>query len=262
MQSPLNGAMANPETGAMGPRTARSTWRSRATAAGLVVVSWLGVAPPAAQAHLFHDVYEVPDNQLTRDYLVLARLIDYPYEKFDLATRVYLGEERVRLKPGGFRGWLRRPSEPGMVFKADWQLNRWSGSLAGECERIDAAHGTRLRARIGAGLGARRAEPVKAAFREVFFYLTEEVFQALERHLDQPEATGQLTTFLGRYYGVAHEAWMNVNHRERAVVLRAALDAVERALGDPARGVPPAPEALAQQRERVLRTLREALRLT
>ena len=240
----------------------RSTRRSRATVAGLVVVSWLGVAPAAAQAHLFHEVYEVPDNQLTRDYLVLARLIDYPYEKFHLATRVYLGQERVRLKPGGFRGWLRRPSEPGMVFKAEWQLGRWSGSLAGECARIDAAHGTRLRARIEMELGAGRAEPVKAAFREVFFYLIEEIFQAIERPLDQPEATGPLATFLGRYYGVAHEAWMNVNHRERAVVLRAALDAVGRALGDPGRGVPPAPEALAQQRERVLRTLREALALT
>jgi hypothetical protein len=215
--------------------------------------------PAVADAHLFHDVYEPPDNQLTRDYLLVVKLIDYPYEKFEAALRTYRGEERVRFKPGGFRTWLRRPSEPGMVFKADAQLHRWSGTLAGECRRIDAARGTRLAERIEGGLAARRAEPVKAAFRELFVHLLSELFDALERHLDEPAAAPALYEFLGRYYGVAHEAWMNVNDRERAVVLRAALAAVERALGDRPRGVPPGDEAFAQQRGRVLRTLREAL---
>jgi len=226
-----------------------------------LVLALLVMAPAVVHAHLFHDVYEPPDNQLTRDYLLLVKLIDYPYAKFDVALRTYRGEERLRLKPGGFRTWLRRPSEPGMVFKADAQLQRWSGTLAEECRRIDAAHGTTLDRRIEAGLAARRAEPVKAAFREVFLYLMADLFNALERHLDAPEAAATLYVFLGRYFGVAHEAWLNVNDRERAVILRAALDAVERAFGDPARGLPPAPEAFTQQRARVLRTLHEALAL-
>ncbi|MBI1734203.1 MAG: hypothetical protein HYR51_03420 [Candidatus Rokubacteria bacterium] len=224
----------------------------------LAMLVLLAVIPGTAGAHLFHTVYEVPDNQLTRDYLVLVKLVDYPYEKFDVAARTYRGEERVRLKPGGFRGWLRRPAEPGLVFKAEYQLARWSGTLAGECRRLDAAHGTRFASRIETALAARQAEPVKAAFREAFVFLIAEIFDALERHLDEPEAASTLYQFLGRYHAVAHEAWLNVHDRSRAVVVRSALDAVERALGDRARGVPPAPEAFAQQRTRVLRTLREA----
>lgn len=222
----------------------------------------LAVVPATADAHLFHDVYEVPDNQLTRDYLVLVKLIEYPYERFDVAARTYRGEERVRLKPGGFRGWLRRPVEPGLVFKADYQLARWSGTLAGECRRLDDAHGTRLGQRIETALAARQAEPVKAAFREAFVFLTAELFDALERHIDEPEATSTLYRFLDRYHGVAHEAWLNVHDPTRAVIVRSALDAVTRTLGDRARGVPPAPEAFAQQRTRVLRTLRQAFGIT
>src|SRR3970040_1059932 len=86
-----------------------------------------------AEGHLFHQIFEVRDNQLTKDYLVVVRLVDYPYEKFDLAEDVYRGEQRVRLKPGGFRTWLRRSMEPGMVFKADYQIHRWTGRLEGEC---------------------------------------------------------------------------------------------------------------------------------
>ena len=224
----------------------------------LLLAVLLAAVPATADAHLFHDVYEVPDNQLTRDYLVLVKLVDFPYAKFDVAARTYEGEERVRLKPGGFRGWLRRPTEPGLVFKADYQLARWSGTLAGECRRIDAAHGTRFAVRIETALAARQAEPVKAAFREAFVYLMAELFDALERHLDEPDAAGTLYQFLGRYHGVAHEAWLNVHDRARAVVVRSALDAVERTIGDRARGVPPSPEAFAQQRTRVLRTLRAA----
>lgn len=223
-----------------------------------LVLALLVMAPAVVDAHLFHNVYEPPDTQLTRDYLLLVKLIDYPYAKFEVALRTYRGEERVRLKPGGFRTWLRRPSEPGMVFKADGQLHRWSGTLAEESRRIDAASGTRFVERIERGLAARQAEPVKAAFRELFVHLLGEVFDALERHLDAPEAASALYEFLGRYYGVAHEAWLNVNDRERAVVVRAALEAVERTLGDRSRGVPSGDEAFAQQRRRVLRTLREA----
>lgn len=225
----------------------------------LAFLAVLALGPVAVHAHLFHYVYEVPDNQLTRDYLTVAKLIDYPYETFDVAARTYRGEERVRIKPGGFRTWLRRPSEPGMVFKADYQLHRWSGTLADECRRLDAAHGARFDARVTAGLAARQAEPVKSALREAFVYLIAELFDALDHHLDEPNATDDLYQFLGRYYGVAHEAWLNVNDRERAVVLRAAIDAVERSFGDRTRAVPPAPEPFAQQRARVLRTLREAL---
>ena len=108
----------------------------------IVVVLLLAVLLAPAEGHLFHQIFEVRDNQLTKDYLVVVRLVDYPYEKFDLADDVYRGEQRVRLKPGGFRTWLRRSMEPGMVFKAEYQIHRWTESLEGECQRLDRAYGT------------------------------------------------------------------------------------------------------------------------
>ena len=225
----------------------------------IVVVPLLAVLPAPAEGHLFHQIFEVRDNQLTKDYLVVVRLVDYTYEKFDLADDVYRGEQRVRLKPGGFRTWLRRSMEPGMVFKAEYQIHRWTGSLEGECQRLDRAYGTTLHRRIETGLTAHDADAVKVAFREMFFHLIREVFDAMEVRLDQREAPAQLYEFLARYFSVSQEAFLNINHRASAVALRAVLDAVERTLGDPERGTPPSPEAFAQQRARFLRTLGQVL---
>ena len=94
-----------------------------------MALPFLVVFPAVAEAHLFHTVFELRDNQLTKDSLLVLRLVEFPDENFAMAEAVYLGEQRLRLKPGGFRTWLRRPLEPGMVFKADYQMHRWSGSV-------------------------------------------------------------------------------------------------------------------------------------
>jgi hypothetical protein len=230
------------------------------------IVNWLValfpillLLPGAGEGHLFHKVFELPDTQLTKDYVVLLRLIDFPDERFDLAEQVYRGEQRVRLKPGGFRRWLKRPLEPGMVFKADYQVNRWTGSLESEAQRLDETYGTALHQRVEAGLRARNAEAVRGACREMFFYLMRELFEALSAHLGEPEAPPRLYNVLSRYFSVSLEAFLNLNYRANYVVLRAVLDAVERTLGDPDRGIPPAPEALQQQRVRFLRLLEQVL---
>lgn len=220
------------------------------------ILLWL---PGAAEGHLFHKVFELPDTQLTKDYVVLLRLIDFPYQRFELAEQVYRGEQRVRLKPGGFRSWLKRPLEPGMVFKADYQVKRWTGSLESEAQRLDETYGTALHRRIEAGLRARNAEAVRGAFREMFRYLIRELFEALWMHLGEPEAPPRLYNILSRYFSVSLEAFLNLNYRANSVVLRAVLDAVERTLGDPGRGVPPAPEVFQQQRVRFLRLLDQVL---
>lgn len=234
----------------------RGSWRALGVAAMVVLLQG------QAEAHVFHEIFEPRDNQLTKDYAALIRLIDYPYERFELAEQVYRGEQRVRLKPGGIRSWLRRPLEPGMVFKADYQLNRWNGSLEGEARRLDQTYGTTLHQRIEAGLRARNAEAVKTAVREMFFYLIRELFEATWARLPEPEAPAQLYEFLSRYFSVGLESFVNINHRATYVVLRATLDAVSRALGDPETGAPPAPEVFQQQRARFLRTLGHVLKLS
>jgi hypothetical protein len=113
-----------------------------------------------------------------------------------------------------------------------------------------------------AALAARSAEGVKAALREMFFYLIRELMDALAARLGEPEAPPQLYDFVTRYFSVSQEAFLNIHHRPRYVVLRAVLDAVERTLGDPERGTPPAPEVFQQQRARFVRTLGEVLGLS
>jgi hypothetical protein len=114
-------------------------------AAGLLVAA---VFPSDAAGHLFHKTYEPPENQMTRDTRLLQLVLDDPAGRFDLARSVWEGTTRVRVKPGGFRKWLVRPSEPGQVFKGDYQIHRWSGSLKTEAARIDRRHGTTLVERI------------------------------------------------------------------------------------------------------------------
>jgi hypothetical protein len=235
------------------------TWRRTILNWLVALFPILILLPGAAEGHVFHKVFDLPDTQLTKDYVVLLRLIDFPYERFELAEQVYRGEQRVRLKPGGFRSWLKRPLEPGMVFKADYQIKRWTGSLESEAQRLDETYGTALHQRIEAGLRARNTEAVRGAFRAMFVYLMRELFGALSAHLGEPETPPRLYNVLSRYFSVSLEAFLNLNYRANYVVLRAVLDAVERTLGDPDRGIPPAPEVLQQQRVRFLRLLDQVL---
>jgi hypothetical protein len=212
-----------------------------------------------AEGHLFHKMWEPPENQLTRDTRLLQLLLDDPAERFELARLVYEGKERVRLKPGGFRRWLVRPNEPGMVFKADYQLERWSGSLEGELERIDGARGSRLGPRMDTALTTRNRDEVRAVLRETYVVLLEELLGAIWERLDQPETTARLYPLALRYWSVNLEGYFNIRHPSGAPGARAALDSMGRQLGDPETGVPAASHAFDQQRRRFLRILREAI---
>jgi hypothetical protein len=227
--------------------------------AAAAVLAGACAIPAVGHAHLFHAISEPPENQLTRDYATLVRLVDFPHERFDLAREVYGGRERVRVKPGGFRSWLRRPAEPGMVFKAEAQLSRWTGTLEGECRRLDARLGTDLDGRVRAALDRRAAPELTHTFREVFAYLVVDLLGAAERQLTAAEASRTTLAFASRYVALAHEAWLNVNDRPRALMVRATLEALDRSVGDADRGVPPSPETFAQQRARLVRLLGRAL---
>ena len=227
---------------------------------GMLVAATL--APGGAAAHLFHKMYEPPENQMTRDTRLLQLLLDDPAERFDLARRVWEGTTRVRVRPGGFRRWLVRPNEPGMVFKGDYQLQRWSGSLREEAGRIDAAHGTSLVARIDAGLATRNRDAVKAALREMYAVLLRELLEAVWARLEDAETVARLYPYALRYYSVNLEGHLNMRHPIAGASARAALDAMAAALGDPETGAPAAPEVFDRQRTRFLRVLREAMERT
>jgi hypothetical protein len=216
-------------------------------------------APPEAGAHLFHKMYEPPETQMTRDTRLLQLLLDDPSERFELARRVWEGTERVRLKPGGFRRWLVRPNEPGMVFKADYQLQRWSGSLKEEAARIDREHGTRLETRIETGLAARDRDGVKAGLRAMYAILLGELLESLWERLDDAGTALRLYGFVLRYYTVNLEGYLNIRYPSAATTARAALDTMGRSLPDPESGAPAAPQQFDQQRRRLLRVVSESV---
>jgi hypothetical protein len=227
--------------------------------ATVAVSATLSLVPDVARAHLFHRLWEPPETQLTRDTRVLQLLVDDPAERFELARQVYQGQTRVRLKPGGFRRWLVRPGEPGMVFKASYQLQRWSGSLQSEAERIDEERGSRLGVRLDAALSARDRDGVRAALREMYAVLIEEMLEALWNRLDQPDTAQRLYGLVLGYWSVNLEAHFNIRHPGAAAVARTALDAMSRAIGDPETGALAAPEVFDKQRRRFLRILHEAV---
>ena len=240
-------------------RDCRPLIARRGALAAVLVSAPLLLGLDDARAHLFHKLWEPPETQLTRDTRVLQLLLDDPAERFELARQVYEGHTRVRLKPGGFRRWLVRPNEPGMVFKADYQLRRWSGSLQSEAERIDRERGTRLDVRLDAALAARDREGVRAALREMYAVLLEELLEGLWQHLDQPDTAPRLYGLVSRYWSVNLEAHFNIRHPVAAAVARTALDAMSRAISDSETGAPAAPEVFDKQRHRFLRILHEAV---
>jgi len=227
--------------------------------AAAMVATSLSLGACEAAAHLFHKSWEPPETQLTRDTRTIQLLLDDPAERFELAREVYEGRMRVRLKPGGFRRWLVRPNEPGMVFKGDYQLERWSGSLRTEAERIDQTRGTRLHPRLDAALAARDREAVRSALRAMYVVLLDELLASLWQRLDAPEAAARLYQLVLGYWGVNLEAYFNIRHPSAAPVAGAALDAMSRAIGDAETGAPAAPEVFDKQRRRFLRVLREAV---
>ncbi len=224
-----------------------------------VVPVTLALAAGEAGAHLFHKSWEPPQTQLTRDTRTIQLLLDDPAERFELAREVYEGRTRVRLKPGGFRRWLVRPNEPGMVFKADYQLERWSGTLRTEAERIDRARGSRLHPRLDAALAGRDREAVRAALREMYVVLIEELLASLWERLDDAETAARLYELVRGYWSVNLEAYLNIRHPVAAPVAGAALESMSRAIGDPETGAPASPEVFDRQRRRFLRVLQDAV---
>jgi hypothetical protein len=216
-------------------------------------------AASPAGAHLFHKGWEPPANQLTRDTRTVQILLDDPGDGFALARAVWEGSVRVRYKPGGFRRLLVRPNEPGLVFKADYQLERWSGSLRGEAERIDEARSTALERRFGVALDGRDRDGARAVLREMYVVLLEELLESLRQRLDDPVAAEPLYGFVLGYYAVNLEGYLNIRHPVAATTARAALDAIGRTLADGETGAPAAPEVFARQRARFLRILGETV---
>lgn len=234
--------------------------RRRARLLPAVVALMILAGARSTDAHLFHKGWEPPETQLTRDTRTLRLLLVDPEDRFALARAVWEGTTRVRYKPGGFRRWLVRPNEPGMVFKADYQLERWSGSLRGEALRIDEARATRLASRMDAALTGHDRDGAEAILREMYVVLLDELLESLWQRIDDPVAAEPLYGYVLGYYAVNLEAYLNIRHPVAATTARSALDAINRSLADGETGAPASPEVFARQRARFIRILRETVR--
>lgn len=220
----------------------------RALAALLAGVATLGALE--AEAHLFHfQNVSLKETQVSADYQLLIRLVDLGANRFDLASEVYRGRLRQR---------IRRVSEPGFVVKAEYQTAVRGPSLEALARRAEARHGLPLRARIEAALAARDVEKVKAAFRAFFLTQIADLLEAMEGQLESPRVAREVYAVLRDYFSTAFEFHMITRQRLRYFDARNALEDLEASLGSEA--FPPNPEAFARYRERLLLVLSDVVR--
>lgn len=224
----------------------------RRCGAGLVALfAFIALGTPDAAAHLFHfQNVSLKETQVSADYQLLVRLIDLGANRFDLAREVYQGRLRER---------IRRPSEPGLVVKAEYQKAIRAPSLEALAQRAEAKHGVALRERIEAALAARDVEGVKAAFRAFFLTQIADLLEAMEARLEDPTATRAGYAVLRYYFSTAFEFHMITRHRLRYFDARNALGDLEASLGSET--FPPDSGAFARYRERLLLVLADAVRM-
>lgn len=208
-------------------------------AIALIVLAW---ADPG-EAHLFHFAnVQSRETQVARDFRLIKELTQWRIKDFDLAAQVYLGELRLR---------ERKPSEPGYLLRADYQLRARVPSLKVLVQATDDQLGTSVNGEIEAALARRDEAGLEAAFRRFFYVQIAELLGALERHLEKPQVTATIFGVLADYLFTAYEVFLALNHPRVHRQVKDALEHLREALP----GVEPSKRAAPAEFERSRRRL-------
>lgn len=176
------------------------------------VLAW--AAP--GEAHLFHFAnVQSRETQVARDFRLIKELTQWGTKDFALAAEVYRGELRLR---------ERKPSEPGYLLKADYQLRPPTPALKVLVQAMDRRLGTSVDVEIEAALSRRDEAGLETAFRKFFYVQIEELLGALERHLAEPQTAVTLFGVLADYLFTSYEVFLALNHPG---VYRQVKDALE-----------------------------------
>ena len=176
---------------------------------------------------LLHTTVELPETQLTRDFMAIRLLLKDPSDHFDVIRMLYEGElQAPELRRTGT--WLSKRSDRGRLRITDASIPK----LKKEAIRIDAEYALMLEASISDSLLRRDRFDVEVAFRKLFSVLLDELLSSISRQIDEGDAAtaSRLFPHARRYYTEALEAYLALKHPDRSAVADHALAAMSRAL--------------------------------
>ncbi|MBI4561549.1 MAG: hypothetical protein HY724_05845 [Candidatus Rokubacteria bacterium] len=184
----------------------------------LALLAWPGPGEP----HLFHFAnVRSQETQVARDFRLIKELTQWGRKDFDLAGKVYRGELRLR---------ERKPSEPGYLLKADYQVTVRVPPLKALVRSTGDRLGTSLDAVIEAALDRRDADRVETAFRKIFYVQIQELLAALERRLVDAQAAEMIFGVLADYLFTSYEVFLALNHPRVHGQVKDALEHLREAL--------------------------------
>jgi len=199
------------------------------------------------EAHLFHFAnVQSRETQVARDFRLIKELTQWGTKDFALAAEVYRGELRLR---------ERKPSEPGYLLKADYQLRPRTPALKLLVQAMDRRLGTSVDVEIEAALSRRNEAGLETAFRKFFYVQIEELFGALERHLAQAQVAATLFGVLADYLFTSYEVFLALNHPGVHRQVKDALEHLQQALPRMEPLKPAAPPDFERSRRRLERLL-------
>src|ERR1041384_1267285 len=126
-----------------------------------------------------HTTVELPETQLTRDFMAIRILLKDPADNFETIRMLYEGE----LQAPDLRrtaAWLSKRSGRGRLQTIAAPV----ATLKSEAARIDRKHGSALAPRIADGLSRRDGAAAEGAFRAMFAVLLDELLTSVGRQFD------------------------------------------------------------------------------
>ena len=264
--------MSEPEQSdvANGTRPAGGTVRTWSIAGGVAAIAVMVLAtqltmvagrlnagtldPAFCSPASLHTTVELPETQLTRDFMAIRILLKDPADNFETIRMLYEGELQApdlrRTAP-----WLAKRSGRGRLQTIAAPV----ATLKSEAARIDRERGSALAARIADGLSRRDGATAESAFRAMFAVLLDELLTSIGRQFDDPVTASRSFPHARRYYAEALEAHLTLKHPAAAASAGNALAAMARAVEESAREREGARVWFDRERQVFMRAIKAAI---
>jgi hypothetical protein len=201
-----------------------------------------------------HTTVELPETQLTRDFVAIRILLKDPADNFATVRMLYEG----KLQAPDLRrtdAWLSKRVSRGRLQT----LAAPASTLKSEAVRIDTQHHSALEARIADGLARRDGAAVETAFRAMFAVLLDELLMSIGRQFDDPVTASRSFPHARRYYTEALEAHLTLKSPGAAAMAGNSLAAMSRAVDEAVREREAARIWFDRERQSFMRTIMTAI---
>jgi hypothetical protein len=201
-----------------------------------------------------HTTVELPETQLTRDFIAIRILLKDPADNFDTIRMLYEGQlQAPDLRRAA--AWLAKRSGRGRLQT----LATPASTLQSEAARIDTEQHSALQARIADGLARRDGAAVEAAFRDVFAVLLDELLLSIGRQFGDPVTVSRSFPHARRYFVEALEAHLALTNPGAAAMAGNSLAAMSRAVDEALREREAARIWFDRERQSFMRTIMQAI---